>query len=105
RAILRQTLSRLSAQSRRPDWTNVHLSAYQAERIEAGDPMALAAAIQEVLEVGVFPDGGSAEREARRRARMVLAEAVHDSRVTLEALESVCRGLSGITGRKALFLV
>ena len=105
RAILRQTLSRLSAQGRRPDWRNVHITEYQAEMIEAGDPMALAAAIQEVMAVGIFQDAGSAEREARSRARIVLAEAVYNSRLTLEVLESVCRGLSGITGRKALFLV
>ena len=106
RAILRQTLSRLSAQGRRPDWTErPHITEYQAELIEAGDPMALDAAIQEILADGIFQDAGSAEREARSRARIVLAEAVYNSRLTLEALESVCRGLSGVTGRKALFLV
>ena len=105
RTILRQTLSRLSAQGRPPDWRNVHISEYQAELIEAGDPMALAAAVEDALAAGIFLDAGSAEREARSRARIVLAEAVHNSRLTLEALESVCRGLSGITGRKALFLV
>ena len=105
RRVLRQTLSRLSAQGRRPDWTNVHINEYQAEMIEAGDPIALAAAIQEILAIGIFQDAGAAEREARSRARIVLAEAVYNSRLTLEALERVCRGLSGITGRKALFLV
>jgi VWFA-related protein len=105
RAILRQTLSRLSGQGRRPDWNNVHISEYQAQMIQAGEPIALAAAIQEILALGIFPDAGSAEREARSRARIVLAEAVHDSRRTLEVLEGVCRGLSGIAGRKALFLV
>ena len=105
RTLLRQTLARLSVQGQRPDWNNVHITEYQAEMIVAGDPIALDAAIQEVLAMGIFPDAGSAEREARSRARIVLAEAVHNSRLTLEALESVCRGLSGITGRKALFLV
>jgi hypothetical protein len=40
-----------------------------------------------------------------RKARVVLAEAVYNSRLTLETLESLCRGLSGLTGRKTLFLV
>ena len=73
--------------------------------IEAGDPIALDAAIQAILAIGVIRDPGTAEREARSRARAVLAEAVHNSRITLETLESVTRGLSGVTGRKALFLV
>jgi VWFA-related protein len=105
RATLRQTLSRLSAPGRRADWRNVHVSEYQADMIEAGDPIALAAAVQEIQALGIYQDAGSAEREARSRARIVLAEAVHDSRLTLGVLESVSRGLSGVTGRKALFLV
>jgi VWFA-related protein len=105
RATLRQTLSRVSVQGRPLDWTNVHLSEYEAEMIEAGDPIALDAAIQAILAIGVIKDAGSAEREARSRARAVLSEAVHNSRLTLEVLEGVTRGLSGITGRKALFLV
>ena len=106
RSVLRQMVSRLPAQGRRAAWAGVpHLTEYQAEMIEAGDPMALAAAIQEILLYGIVRDAGSAEREARSKARMVLAEAVHNSRLTLVALESVCRGLSGLMGRKALFLV
>jgi len=73
--------------------------------IEAGDPIALDAAIQQILAIGIIKDAGTAEREARMRARNVLAEAVHNSRLTLEVLESLCRGLSGVTGRKAVFLV
>jgi len=106
RAVLRQTLSRLSAQGRHADWTGVpHISDYQAELIEAGDPLALDAAAQEVLQHGIVRDRASAEREARSKAHVVLAEAVYNSRLTLEALESLCRGLSGLTGRKTVFLV
>ena len=106
RAVLRQTLSRLSAQGRRAEWTGVpHISEYQAELIEANDPLALDAAVQEILQAGTFQDIGSAEEEARRKARGILEEAVYNSRLTLETLESLCRGLSGLSGRKTLFLI
>jgi VWFA-related protein len=106
RAVLRQTLSRLSAQGRHAEWTGVpHVTEYQAELIEGGDPLALDAAVQEVLAAGLFQDAASAEEESRRKAREVLAEAVYNSRLTLETLESLCRGLSGLSGRKTLFLV
>jgi hypothetical protein len=58
-----------------------------------------------ILLIGIIQHPGMAEREAKSRARNVLAEAVHNSRLTLETVESVCRGLSGVSGRKALFLV
>ena len=106
RAVLQQTLSRLSAQGRRPEWGEVpYISEYQAELIEAGDSMALDAAVQEILRAGLIQDVGSAELVARTKARGIFAEAVYESRLTLETLESLCRGLQGITGRKALFLV
>ena len=106
RAVLRQTLSRLSAQGRRAEWTGVpHITEYQAELIEGGDPLALDAAVQEILQAGTFQDVASAEQEARAKARGILAEAVYNSRLTLETLESLCRGLSGLTGRKTLFFV
>jgi VWFA-related protein len=106
RAVLQQTLSRLSAQGHPPQRTDIpYISEYQAELIEHDDPMALDAAAQEVLRAGIVLDLSSAEDLARRKARGVLTEAVYDSRLTLEALESLCRGLSGLTGRKALFLV
>ena len=54
RAVLRQTLSRLSVQERRAGWSGVpYMSEYQAELIEAGDPMALDAAVQEILAAGI----------------------------------------------------
>jgi len=106
RGVLRQTLSRLSAQGRRAEWTGVpHLTEYQAELIEGGDPLALDAAVQEILHAGPIQDIGQAERVARSKAGGVLAEAVYNSRLTLEALESLCRGLSGLTGRKTVFFV
>jgi VWFA-related protein len=106
RAVLQQILSRLSAKGRQPAWTSVpYITEYQAELIEVGDPLALDAAVQEILLAGTFQDAGSAEEIARRKARGILAEAVYDARLTLETLESLCRGLSGLTGRKALFLV
>jgi VWFA-related protein len=106
RAVLQQVLNRLSPQGRIVDWTSVpRLTDYQAEMIETGDPLALEAAVQEIMQVGIFQDREMATEEARRRARVVLAEAVSGSRLTLEALESLCRGLAGLSGRKAVFLV
>jgi VWFA-related protein len=105
-AVLRQILSRLSAKGRPPEWTSPpHISEYQAELIESGDPQALDAAVQEIQMSDPFQDAALAEQIARRKARAILGEAGYDVRLTLEALESLCRGLSGLTGRKALFLV
>jgi VWFA-related protein len=106
RAVLQQVLSRLSAQGRRPERSDVPaISEYQAELIENGDPLALDAAVQEVLQAGLYQDLSSAEEVSRRKAREILTEAVYDARLTLEGIESLCRGLSGLRGRKALFLV
>jgi len=106
RAVLQQILSRLSAKGRQPEWTSVpYITEYQAELIETGDPLALDAAVQEIMLAGTFQDVDSAEAIARRKARGILAEAGYDARLTLETVESLCRGLSGLTGRKALFLV
>jgi VWFA-related protein len=106
RAVLQQTLSRLNAQGRHAEWSGVpHISDYQAELIEGGDPIALDAAVQEILQSGILQDADSAEQDARGKSRAVFAESVYNARLTLEALESLCRGLSGLTGRKALFLV
>ncbi len=106
RGLLLQTLLRLSPQSKRAEWMNVpYLTDYQAELIEAGDPLALDAAIQEIMAAGTFQDADTAEQEARRKARLVLSEAVYNSRLTLETLERLCRGLSSVSGRKAIFFV
>ena len=104
RAALRQTLSRLSVQDRRAGWTGVpYLSDYQAELIEAGDPTALDAAVQEILASGIEQDAGAAESIARNKARAITEEGVYNSRLVLESLEGLCRGLSGLSGRKAIF--
>jgi VWFA-related protein len=106
RAALEDVLSRLSAQGRHPERNDIpYISEYQAQLIENGDEMALEAAVQELMQASVFQDSASAASVARRKAREVRTEAVHDSRLTLETLESLCRGLSGLTGRKELFLV
>jgi VWFA-related protein len=106
RDALHAVLDRLFAQGRIPERSDVpYVSEYQAELIESGDPLALAAAVQEVVQAGLFRDPASAERVARKKAHDVLTEAVYDTRLTLEALETLCRGLSALTGRKALFLV
>ena len=106
RAVLRQTLSKLSLQNRFSGWTGVpYMSEYQAELIEAGDPFALEAAVLEIMNAGIFQDTESAEGQARQKARELLSEAVYASRLTLETLESLARGLAGVSGRKALFLV
>jgi len=106
REALHEIISRLSAQGRHADWTGVpHITDYQAELIEGGDPFALDAAVQEIINEGLIQDQTSAETVARSKAGRVLSESVYNSRLTLEALESVCRGLSGLSGRKSLFLV
>jgi VWFA-related protein len=106
REALHDVLGRLFAQGRIPERSDVpYISEYEAELIENGDSLALDAAVQEVMQAGLYQDPVSAGQVARKKAREVLAEAVYDSRLTLEALESLCRGLSALTGRKALFLV
>ena len=106
RAVLRQTLSRLSLQERRVGWSGVpYMSEYQAELIEQSDALALDAAVQEIMAAGQFQDVASAEQQARSKARVIFSEAVYNARLTLEAIESLTRGLAGVSGRKVIFLV
>jgi VWFA-related protein len=106
RDVLHETLSRLSPRGRIPERNDVpYISEYQAELIENGDEMALDAAVQEAMQSSLFADASSATQVALRKARTVHAEAVHNSRLTLEALDSLCRGLAGLSGRKSLLLV
>ncbi len=106
RAVLAQVISRLSAQDRRAEWGGVpHITEYQAELIEGGDPAALDVAVQEVMQQSLFEDRASAEERARVKAHGIFAESVHGSRLTLEALEGLTRGLAGLSGRKVLVLV
>lgn len=101
-----EALARLSAQDRRSEWGGVpHISEYQAELIEGGDPVALDAAVQEILHEGIFQDAATAEAQARRKALGTFTEAVYNSRLTLETLEGLIRELSGLAGRKVIFLV
>jgi len=106
REVLEATLSRLSAKGRTPEWTGVpYITPYQAELIDQGDPFALEIAVREIMTAGMFFDEDSAGDEARRKARVILDEAVYNSRLTLEVLESLCRGLAGLSGRKTVFLI
>jgi VWFA-related protein len=106
RAQLQQSISRLSWQDRRSESIGVpYISEYQAELIEARDPMALEAAVQELLRLSMFEDEASAEIVARRKARNILLEAIANSRLTLETLDEIVRGLAGLPGRKVLFLL
>jgi VWFA-related protein len=107
RETLRATLSRLSIQDRRQAGFHgaPYLSEYQAELIERDDPLAVDAAVQETMAAGMFQDAVSAERYARQKARAILTEAVYSSRLTLETLESLTRGLANLSGRKVIFLV
>jgi VWFA-related protein len=106
RAVLQQAISRLSAQDRRSEWSGApQMSEYQAELIESGDPIALDVAVQEVMQNTVYQDQPTAEEMSRRKAHAVFAEAVYNSRLTLETLESLTQGLAGLPGRKLIFLV
>ncbi|HXY39676.1 MAG TPA: VWA domain-containing protein [Vicinamibacteria bacterium] len=106
RTVLLETLSRLSAQGRQAGWTGApYITDYQAELIEAGDTAALDAAIQEILVATPIQDAGNAERLARQKAHAIFNESVYNARLTLTALERLCRGLSGLTGRKSVLLV
>jgi hypothetical protein len=81
------------------------MSEYQAELIEARLRWRLDAAVQEIMAAGQFQDVDSAEQQARSKARAIFAEAVYNARLTLEAIESLTRGLAGLSGRKVIFLV
>jgi VWFA-related protein len=102
REALRAAISRLSAQSRRgAPVARAHITDYQAEMIELGDPEALRVAVEEIQAERMTPD---AEAEARARARQVLVEAAAEVRATLETLDQVVRGMAGLPGRKVLVL-
>jgi VWFA-related protein len=103
RNAVRVAVSRLSAQSRRaaPVAGAAHITDYQAEMIELGDPEALRAAVEEIEAARPSPN---AEAEARALARVVLSEAVADARATLATLDAVVRGMADLPGRKVLVL-
>src|SRR5262249_1204980 len=57
------------------------------------------------LASGIEQDLTAAESIARTKARQIAEEAVYNARLVLESLEGLCRGLSGLSGRKAVFLL
>jgi VWFA-related protein len=101
--LLQRAISRLSAKDRRAEWVNVpRITEYQAQLIERGDPDALWLAEMDIL---CDHPTEPAEQEAKQKARSVLAEAVDNSRLTLDALERLTRGLASLPGRKVIFLL
>jgi VWFA-related protein len=106
RGALQQAVSQLSLKDRRSEWFGApYLSEYQAELIERGDEEALDVAAQELVYAGVVMDRAAAEGIAKQKARSVLHEAVAGCRLTLTTLEGLVRGLSGLPGRKVVFLL
>jgi len=105
--LLRQAIGRVTPQLRHTAWTGVpHISEYQAELIERGDPFALELAVQEILSrEPPGADRDDAERRARIRSRAVSAESSNFSRQTMLTVEGVMRGLTELPGRKVLVLV
>jgi VWFA-related protein len=107
RAALRQVLSKLAPREMRPEnlWAP-HITEYQAELIARGDTEALEIAVEEIeYERGHPPDPEIPEREAKRKARGVLEQAVYSARLTLETVDSLIRSLARVPGRKVLFLL
>jgi VWFA-related protein len=106
REALRRTVARLSAQGRNAAYLGIpNLTEYQADLIEQGDPAAIDVAVEEIINAGISFDRQTAETIARTKARGMLNEAMANSRLTLEALERLCRGLGGLSGRKMVVLV
>jgi len=106
RHALQRSVDRLSAQERSVLQTGApYLTEYQAQEIERGNDDAVRVAVEEIKAEGVFQDDESAGNQARARAREVVAESIHNSRITLETLDSVVRSLSEIQGRKIVALV
>jgi VWFA-related protein len=103
RNAVRRVVGQLTVQNQRPSQIDVpHIDEYQAERILLGDPEALRVAVTEIQARRFTPD---AEEEARMVARLVMAEAVANSRITLETLDNVVRAMAGLRGRKVVILL
>jgi VWFA-related protein len=82
----------------------IHMSAYQAELIERGDPDAMRLAVQEILQTQPGIDEGMAARQAEATARSIVAQTVHVSKATMSTLEDVVRSLAPLEGRKVVVL-
>jgi VWFA-related protein len=103
RDAVRRVIGRLTVQNLRPSQIDVpHIDEYQAERILLGDPEALRVAVEEIDARRRSPD---AAEEARSVARQVMAEAVANSRITLETLDNVVRAMANLRGRKVVILL
>jgi VWFA-related protein len=103
RHALRQVVAQLTIQDRRARQVGVpYITEYQAELIENGDPEALNVAVQEILAVRRAPN---ADQEARAVARAVFSQAIETSRITLDTLHNVVRGMGELRGRKVVVFV
>ena len=103
RGLLRKAISGLTGWRRQAEWANLpQLTEYQAEAIERGDTLALALAVQQAERQR---PGFSVEGEVRQVARAIVAETVYNSRVTLDTLERVTRGMSHLPGQKVILFV
>jgi VWFA-related protein len=107
RAALRGAIERLSLiQERRVESNEVpHLTEYQAELIERGDPEALRLAVQEVLQENTDMDESLARLRVAHRAHSMLVEIMNYSGQTLRTLEQVVRALAPLPGRKMTVLL
>ena len=106
REDLRRAIDRLSLiQQRRVRFDGVpHLSEYQAELIDRGDPEAIRVAVQEILHAN--PDLGEdlARLQAYQRAQSMLAETMNYSGQALRTVEGVVAALAPVSGRKIVVL-
>ncbi|HVR70949.1 MAG TPA: VWA domain-containing protein [Vicinamibacteria bacterium] len=82
----------------------IHMSAYQAELIERGDPDAKRLAVQEILQTQPASMESMAAAEAEAMARSIVAQTVHRAQATLGTLEDVVRSLAPLEGRKVMVL-
>jgi VWFA-related protein len=82
----------------------IHMSAYQAELIERGDPDAMRLAVQEILQTQPGMTESMAATQAEATARSIVAQTVHRSKATMGTLEDVVRSLAPLEGRKVVVL-
>lgn len=103
---LRRALDRLSLiqQRRAQSGGTPHLTEYQAELIDRGDPEATRLAVQEILQVN--PDLGEslALLQAQQRARSMLLEIMNYTGQALQTIEGVIAALAPVSGRKIVVL-
>ena len=107
RTAVRRALERLNLlQQQRVELDEVpHLTEYQAELIDRGDPEAIRLAVQEIRQDNGDVDEQLAKQQAGRVAQHMLFEIMNYSGQSLSALEQVVRGLAPLSGRKLVVLV